>query len=75
MKRAPATTTARATTLEPIILLAPPVKGVTLPGEYASVPLALGAEKELPVGPPVVAVPLFAGNGAELGMGLGCTGL
>lgn len=67
--------TARATTLDPIILLAPPVNGMTLPGEYAPVPLAPGADKELPVGPPAVAVPLFTGNGAELGTGLGCTGV
>ena len=63
-------TTARVTILDPFILLASPVKGVTFPGENAPVPLALGAETELPPGPPVIAVPLPAGNGAELGTGL-----
>lgn len=57
-------------TLEPIILFAPPVNGVTVvPG----VPGALTLGAELPEAP-TGEVPLPAGNGAELGSGLAWTG-
>lgn len=73
MNRAAATITARAKILDPMVFLALPVKGVTLPGEYVPVPLALEADREPPLGSPAVAVPLFAGNGAEVATVFGCT--
>ena len=56
-----------------MVLLALPVKGVTLPGEYAPVPLALEADREAPFGTLAVAVPLFTGNGAEVATMSSCT--